>query len=290
MCYYERWSSCTFQDALSDSNGDVNRLKTISFPDFNAVFSSDETTRNSFLQHYENDKAVNILFTFHGKGKFDLSVAIPHSLNHVVECSPMRVDNKFYWWRAISSAFLLRPNEDTIKLLQKHHTLDLTSQDKCISLFVRHADKVMEMELLPFQTYASTAQMMIEKDYSPRPEKTTTTTTISDNGNANDIIMNGAIFLSTDDPDVINQAEEWSKTNHWKVQYTNLFDRATQTARLDWDAQHKKGTRAVHDDLEYFSMLLNLEYSVQCESWVCTLASNSCRYVYMCMCMCICFI
>ena len=225
------------------------------------------------MQHYENDKAINILFTFNGKGKFDLSAAIPHSLNHVLECSPMRVDNKFYWWRAVSSAFLLRPNEDTLALLRKHHDLDLSPTDNCISLFVRHADKVMEMELLPFQTYADTAKMMIEKEYSLKPEMSNTIGSDQKDGS------NGAIFLSTDDPDVINQAEEWSKANHWKVQYTHLFDRATQTARLDWDAQHKKGTRAVHDDLEYFSMLLNLEYSVQCESWVCTLASNSCRYV-----------
>lgn len=268
MCFYERWSSCTFQDALSEANNDVNRLKTVGFPDFNAVFNSDENIRNNFIQQYSNDRAINILFTFNGKGQFVLSSAIPHSFNHVLECSPMRIDNKYYWWRAISSAFLLRPNEDTLTLLKKYHNLALTPSDNCVSLFVRHADKVMEMELLPFQTYAETAKMIIEKELSPKPEM------------SNEIFgFNGSLFLSTDDPDVIHQAEEWSKQNNWKVVYTHLFDRGTQTARLDWNSQHKKGTVAVHDDLEYFSMLLNLEYSVQCEAWVCTLASNSCRYV-----------
>lgn len=37
------------------------------------------------------------------------------------------------------------------------------------------------------------------------------------------------------------------------------------------------GTVAVHDDLEYMSMLLNLYYSTRSEAWVCTMASNSCR-------------
>lgn len=265
MCYYERWSSCTFADALSEAHGDVNRLKTIGFPDFNAAFSPDEGVRSNFIQQYASEKAINILFTYNGKGKFDQLNAIPHSMSHVLECSPMRADNKFYWWRAVTSAFLLRPNEDTVALLKKHHDLALTTNDHCVSLFVRHADKVMEMELLPFQTYAETAKMMIEKGYSPKPE--------------NEGVYKGTLFLSTDDPDVLSQADTWVKTNNWKLTYTNLFDRATQTARLDWNAQHKKGYRAVHDHLEYFSMLLNLEYSVQCDSWVCTLASNSCRYV-----------
>ena len=35
----------------------------------------------------------------------------------------------------------------------------------------------------------------------------------------------------------------------------------------------------MHDNLEYLSMLLNLEYALKCESWVCTLASNFCRII-----------
>lgn len=36
---------------------------------------------------------------------------------------------------------------------------------------------------------------------------------------------------------------------------------------------------AVHDKLEYISMLLNLYYSLRSEAYVCTLASNSCRII-----------
>lgn len=36
---------------------------------------------------------------------------------------------------------------------------------------------------------------------------------------------------------------------------------------------------AVHDELEYISMLLNLYYSLRSEAYVCTLASNSCRII-----------
>jgi hypothetical protein len=39
------------------------------------------------------------------------------------------------------------------------------------------------------------------------------------------------------------------------------------------------GTVAVHDKLEYISMLLNLYYSLRSEAYVCTLRSNSCRII-----------
>lgn len=39
------------------------------------------------------------------------------------------------------------------------------------------------------------------------------------------------------------------------------------------------GAPQIHHELEYISMLLNLYYSLRCEAWVCTLASNSCRII-----------
>lgn len=39
------------------------------------------------------------------------------------------------------------------------------------------------------------------------------------------------------------------------------------------------GTVAVHDKLEYLSMMLNLYYSVRSEAYVCTMRSNSCRII-----------
>ena len=36
---------------------------------------------------------------------------------------------------------------------------------------------------------------------------------------------NGTIFLTTEDPAVIQQANQWGAANHWSVTYTNLFDR-----------------------------------------------------------------
>ncbi|KAJ1417772.1 hypothetical protein B484DRAFT_146928 [Ochromonadaceae sp. CCMP2298] len=89
--------------------------------------------------------------------------------------------------------------------------------------------------------------------------------------------FNGTVFLTTEDPEVIEQANSWGAAHRWSVVYTQLFDRAQMTARKTWDEQQKKGSVAVHNELEYISMLLNLYYALRCEAWVCTLASNSCR-------------
>ena len=71
------------------------------------------------------------------------------------------------------------------------------------------------------------------------------------------------------------------KANNWKIIYTNLFDRKKQIASLDWDTQHQHGINVQynHDKLEYISMLLNLYYSLRSETFICTLASNSCRII-----------
>lgn len=116
------------------------------------------------------------------------------------------------------------------------------------------------------------------------------------------IPYNGTIFLTTEDPVVIEQANKWGAQNHWTVVYTNLFDRytstcvlafckhfahlfitpiyrASQSAVKTWEEKNRKGTVAVHDKLEYISMLVNMYYSLRSEAYVCTLKSNSCRII-----------
>ena len=44
-------------------------------------------------------------------------------------------------------------------------------------------------------------------------------------------------------------------------------------------SSYVSGTVAVHDKLEYISMLLNQYYALRSEAFVCTLKSNSCRLV-----------
>ena len=43
-----------------------------------------------------------------------------------------------YWWRALSSAFLLRPNKNTLALMDYHRTLKFNAgTDQCVSVYIR---------------------------------------------------------------------------------------------------------------------------------------------------------
>lgn len=139
------------------------------------------------------------------------------------------------------------------------------------------------MKLLDFEVYRKTAVLMWElgmvpasTKYAAASQRDTYNITIADRV-VSRMPFNGTLFITTEDPAVLVEADKFGANNNWQIKYTNLFNRADQTAYKTWDEQHKKGSKAVHDDLEYMSMLLNLYYSLQCEGWVCTLASNSCR-------------
>ncbi len=141
------------------------------------------------------------------------------------------------------------------------------------------------MKLLSFDEYQKTAVLMWELGLVPATDKYSTSSerdffnATVDEHILSKMPFNGTLFVTTEDPSVLVEADKFGQENNWIVKYTNLFDRAKQTAYKTWDEQHKKGTIIVHDELEYISMLLNLYYALQCEAWVCTLASNFCRII-----------
>lgn len=269
--------------------------------DFQHAFN-DEAGLQQTLETLKNVKSFNIILTY-GGGKWDGHTYIPRQMHPILDCSPMRDEAKYYWWRAVSATYMARPNADTLRLLAKYHTLPIHDYGTCAAMFVRHGDKGIEMKLLDFSVYAVTAQEMWNAGLFPSSAKFLKETQDkhhlrrADGNNpdaigvayrhnwslaltsSSDFPSNGTLFITTEDPAVLTEAEKWGALNHWLIAYTNLFDRAQQTAYKTWDEQHKKGSKPVHDDLEYISMLLNLQYALQCEAWVCTLASNSCRII-----------
>lgn len=289
-CYYEKWSSCTIKDALDSHHNSVNDFKITHPSDFNRIFDNPEY-RHKIISTFEGQKGLNIIYTT-GGGPYVAKKFIPSAVRPIIECSPMQVSLDYYWWRAVSATFLLRPNEATLDLMAVHRDkLQLDDQEQCIAMFVRHGDKGIEMKLIDFRTYAETAKLLWDQGYLPRHARTVDGPSKINGLNASHSSKfpyspsNAAaneqktctIFVTTEDPHVIAEAEQWSKNNSCRVMFTTLYDRSTSIMQYDWDTQHKKNAPAGHHDLEYISMLLNLEYALRCEAWVCTIASNSCR-------------
>ena len=264
-CYYQFLSKCTYQDALR-AYGDVNRLPNHFVGDFQDSFLSDDA-RQSAIDRFAGEQSFNLIFTYGGP-KYDTSVLLaPRQVHYLIDCSPVVNLARHYWWKAVSSAYVARPSLATVRELQRLSNLPIGDTRNCVSMFVRHGDKGIEMKLHDFDEYRDVAEYMWRSDFVPG-------TTLREYPR---FPKNGTMFITTEDPQVLSDADAWGKENNWNIVYTDLFDRAKMTAFKTHDEQHKKGTVAVHDDLEYLSMMLNMQYAVQCEAWVCTLASNSCR-------------
>lgn len=290
-CYYHPISNCTIHDAIDAAHIDVNTFKITHPSDFSDIFDNPVELQHTKLALAEH-RALNILYTIGGT-KYEAKRFIPSSVQPIIECSPMQQDLHYYWWRAVAATFLLRPNQPTLDLMAGHRSqLPLSDDEQCIAMFVRHGDKGIEMQLIDFATYGQTAKMLWDQGYLPMHARTSPGPSLieglnvshssafaysADKAAANNAAHNCTIFVTTEDPAVIVQSKNWGHLNNCRVMYTTMYDRAASIMQYDWNTQHKHGVPAGHHDLEYASMMLNLEYSVRCEAWVCTMASNSCR-------------
>eukprot|EP01038_Epipyxis_sp_PR26KG_P014532 gene14532-19511_t len=76
-------------------------------------------------------------------------------------------------------------------------------------------------------------------------------------------------WKGTEDPFALKAAIEYTKEHNWTMFYTNVFDQLSVSA----SGQTQAG---LYNPNEYLSMLLNLDLSLDCLSWVCTL---QCRII-----------
>jgi hypothetical protein len=123
------------------------------------------------------------------------------------------------------------------------------TSDQCIGIYVRHGDKQDEMPLMPLERYQAASDLLLGRMASYTKGKP-------------------YIFIGSEDPEVMSGSLQWGEANHWHVQYTNLIDRNTLSARLARpDSEFFHPEVAAHHDLEYVSMIWNLEQSVKCHAW-----------------------
>jgi hypothetical protein len=175
-CYFRRLTNCSLHDAGllgHDIYGrELNPAVTWSFPVF-SVYDKDNLyspeTKTVMLSHNNTPYRE-----------------IPRKLLDIVRCSPMKRRLHYYWWRAVSATYMVRPTQATLDYMDKFRSLPVgpSNSDKTISIHVRHGDKHVEMELLPFQQYADVAQQLWSSG-------------LVQNDHGSYRSRNGTIFLST---------------------------------------------------------------------------------------------
>jgi hypothetical protein len=222
--------------------------------------------------------------------EFEFYRLIPHQVEHLLH-PDMAIGKRYYWWRAISAAYLIRPNQRTQDYLQTLSTPGLHRLNgSCVSMYVRHGDKGREMKLQSFSAFANTAKILSSQSLAKR----------------------NVIFFGTETAQVVLDAEAWvNEHRDWKILYNPLqleiFNHSnTRTHTHSSRSHHHKHHKYIHNqyrrldsnsnssssgnsrqlisrsphirsEYEFLSMIINLADLMKCNAYVCTLMSNYCR-------------
>lgn len=272
-CYYHNYTNCypskevirktnQANDQIHVGVGRIpkNVKNIISFHDVHLIFDN-EFELKRIKDKYKDEDILYLHMHYLGKNRgVDVKKFIPSFLQHaILKCSPMRTNNHFYWWRAISSAFLVRPNDFVKNSLLQFRDLTIKELPRsCIAIHVRHGDKVKEMTLVPLEKYLASVEY-IWNNHNPSLHH---------------------LVLSSDDYQAYVDTSLFCQQNNCTVSYLNLtnfeFDKGLwRTSSSDRKHDNDKD----YNDGGYLSMLFNLQLSLQCQAFVCSIASNTCRLI-----------
>lgn len=273
QCYYEPWSSCTIFDALGPDalkilkrapimgpgSFHLPNLVGFAFGTDNVAKLNDENFRNNFIKQYDSLKTV--LVKVPGWMKHGI---VPHTFKPLLQCSPIKQEFHYYWWRAISTAYLVRPNAAVIEWIKKHGMQEYDKTDNYVSVYIRRGDKSIEAKLPPVDSFTMATDMLYNQKLM--------------DGNGDEKRL---MFLASEDSKVLSAMTEWNKqTQRYHMNFTNVFDRKGLLAERSAEEREKHLYRGPdHHPEEYLSMLLNVHYLVRGNGYVCTLSSNFCRLV-----------
>lgn len=284
-CYFEAVSNCTVYDALGGKALDLlskltsrggyhpSGAKDIYAPQLkahqqiDAIYYDDRALQAFQQQSHE----YRVVFLKNVQG-FGCGRYVPRKLLPIAGCSPIIMQFHYYWWRALTATYLMRPNEETSSWLEAHRMKEYESfRDKpdteVVSIYLRRGDKGKEMRIAEYDEYVDGIRLL--KDLGFLSAKT-----------------NKALFFGTEAQRTINDIQLIvNKSEHlqdFKLYYTNVFPREGLFAGMDEGERNNalaKGLPIVKEPQEYLSALLNIYYLVQADAWVCTLGSNFCRLV-----------
>ena len=185
--------------------------------------------------------------------------AVPPQFSALLKASPIRQDKWYYWWRAQSAAYIVRPNarsRNEVEARKRRAFVGERIRPGTISVHVRHGDKGIESALMEDGVYLEMAQSMY------RAERNSTSMAWTER-------LKHQIFLSTEDP---NTVQAFNAAAEWDVQVTDVMREAFAMSSLAHAAK-------VGPYEEMLNSLMNLDLALQGDGFVGTLSSNWCRLI-----------
>jgi hypothetical protein len=191
---------------------------------------------NQLILSFKGAKLVDKVYILSNDLIQSLHKHFPTQFYPFLQCSPVRNNYEYFWWRAIAATYFIRPNLATLDLINEHKDSMLSKANgRCISTYVRHGDKAVEMKLVPFSEYSNAIKIL----------------------SRNQMNENMIFYVGSEDPDVFKEAKKFGQTNKFNIRFSNLSQtilsgkRYFNQAELEAKPREKK-------ELEYFSYILHL--------------------------------
>eukprot|EP01034_Spumella_vulgaris_P022323 gene22323-28442_t len=174
---------------------------------------------------------------------------IPTVLHDLAYCAGLQKGFEYMWWRAIGITFVLRPNPETLALIEQHRDPALkAAEGNCISTYVRHGDKTLrEMKFVGWDQYASAAMTAFNNKQHAA-------------GGASDVKK--VMFVATEDPLVIPAAKKWGQNNGVDVRISGLMVQILGDNKGTVKPHQLEQSLPPHRKWEYLSYLVHLAEEV----------------------------
>lgn len=160
--------------------------------------------------------------------------------------------HRIWWWRAITSAYIVRPNDQTKGELATRRRTKVVGGEltgNCIGLYIRHGDKHRENEIYSNEQY----EMAVKKLRSI------------------DGRLTKKLFLSTEDGETVAYFRNSSRG--WSTTYVDMpMKNDPNKTNLEYMAQH-----GFHEEM--LNGLLNLQLILECGGFVGSIVSNWTRLI-----------
>ena len=178
---------------------------------------------------------------------------IPRPFLPFLHGSIIRKDKWYYWWRAVSTAYTVRPNKQTLLAIEERRQQifpELTIPLGTIAVHVRHGDKWTEVESVDDKQYMTVLESLKAQTSSESLKRN--------------------IYLSTEDAETVRNFQHF---RGWNVSFTRV-QRFTDPQLSPEGIASRIGKAN-----EMLNSLVSLDLALQCDAFVMTLSSNWCRLI-----------
>jgi hypothetical protein len=158
-CYYEVWSNCTWSDLDPIVFAQRNAIRTLRVTDEDYdIFLDSGRVSKRLLDKYNDEQVIGLYIH---DNNVPYRRLVPYQFKEIVEREIIPENRRYYWWRAISTSYLLRPNiymQELMRIYSMPSILEL--QGRCVGVFILHnKDKGTALEQMQIHSFKDFSQI-----------------------------------------------------------------------------------------------------------------------------------